>query len=529
MAPSIGRASTLLASGTLVSRVLGFAKSWLLIQAIGIHAGGDAYTTATIVPNSIYAVITQGLLNAILVPQIVRAAAHPDGGRGYINKLVTLGMTIFLGVTVVATVCSPWLMHAYGLHGEQAALATAFAYWSMPQIFFLGLYTLLGEVLNARESFGPFTWAPVFNNIVGIVMLGGFMLLFGGDPNSMRLLTHWSVGMVVLLAGGATLGIASQALVLFFFWRHVGLRYRPDFAWRGVNFAEAGRAAGWTFAMLMATQLAGLVETNVANSASGRNASVIVMTQSWAIFILPYSVIALSIVTAYYTRMANHARENDYRSFRSDLSAALRSIAVTIAICSAVLIVTAYPIARFFTSSYAQMGNVLIAYLVGLVPLCLLFVLQRSFYALGDTRTPFIFTCVQVAINVSGSLACLAVPIGFRAAAIALVVSFAGTAQTILAAVLLRRRLRHLGGRMILTSLAKHTIAAVVAAAVGFGTLIALGGTSDGFAVSDKIPALISAIAIGAVMLLVYLIGLAALRTPELRDAIGMLKARLAR
>jgi putative peptidoglycan lipid II flippase len=241
------------------------------------------------------------------------------------------------------------------------------------------------------------------------------------------------------------------------------------------------------------------VETNVANSASGRNASVIVMTQSWAIFILPYSVIALSIVTAYYTRMANHARENDYRSFRSDLSAALRSIAVTIAICSAVLIVTAYPIARFFTSSYAQMGNVLIAYLVGLVPLCLLFVLQRSFYALGDTRTPFIFTCVQVAINVSGSLACLAVPIGFRAAAIALVVSFAGT------------------------------IAAVVAAAVGFGTLIALGGTSDGFAVSDKIPALISAIAIGAVMLLVYLIGLAALRTPELRDAIGMLKARLAR
>jgi putative peptidoglycan lipid II flippase len=529
MAPSIGRASTLLASGTLVSRVLGFAKSWLLIQAIGIHAGGDAYATATIVPNSIYAIITQGLLNAILVPQIVRAAVHPDGGRGYINKLVTLGMTIFFGVTLVAIFFAPLLMQAYGLHGEKAALATAFAYWSMPQIFFLGLYTLLGEVLNARESFGPFTWAPVFNNIVGIVMLGGFMVLFGADPNNLRPLAHWTPGMVALLAGGATLGIAAQAVVLFFFWKHVSLRFRPDFRWRGVNFAEAGRAAGWTFAMLMATQLAGLVETNVANSASGQNASVFAMTQSWAIVILPYSVIALSIVTAYYTRMANHASKQDFSSFRIDLSAALRIIAVTIAICSAVLIVAAYPIARFFTSAYTQMGNVLIAYLVGLVPLCLLFVLQRSFYALGDTRTPFLFTSVQVAINVAGSLSCLAVPIEFRAAAIALVVSLAGTVQAVLAAVLLRRRLRHIGGRMILTSLAKHTVGAILAGVAGFVVLAALGGTAGGFAVSDRLPALLSALVIGVVMLVVYVGALGVLRTPELRDAVGMLRVRLRR
>lgn len=84
---SVGRASAVLASGTLVSRLLGFAKAWLLVQAIGVVSlAANAYGTATYIPNSLYAIIAQGVLNAILVPQIVRASVNPDGGRAYINK-----------------------------------------------------------------------------------------------------------------------------------------------------------------------------------------------------------------------------------------------------------------------------------------------------------------------------------------------------------------------------------------------------------------------------------------------------------
>ena len=98
---SIGRASAMLASGTMVSRVLGFARSWILIQAVGATAvGANAYSTATVVPNSIYAIISQGILSAILVPQIVRASVNKDGGRAYINKLVTLGMLMALNRSV---------------------------------------------------------------------------------------------------------------------------------------------------------------------------------------------------------------------------------------------------------------------------------------------------------------------------------------------------------------------------------------------------------------------------------------------
>ncbi|QDZ15526.1 hypothetical protein FPZ11_12825 [Humibacter ginsenosidimutans] len=527
---SVGRASAMLASGTMVSRVLGFVRTWVLLQAIGAIAdGANAYSTATQVPNSIYAIIAQGILSAILVPQIVRASVHADGGKAYINKLVTLGILIFFAVATVATLLSPWLAVLFGARGAFAQLVTAFAYWSLPQIFFLGLYTLLGEVLNARKSFGPFTWAPALNNVVSIVMLIVFIVAFGGDPGSHRPIDAWTPGMIAVLGGGATLGIAVQALVLFFFWRRVGLTFRFDFHWRGVDLGSAGKAAGWTFAMLIGTQVAGLIETNVANTVATLNvASVTAMATAWLIFMLPHSIVAVSIVTAYYTRMAEHARAADHASFRSDFSTATRTISLLICFFSVAIIVAAYPISVVFTTaSYVQLGNVLIGYAVGLVPFCILFVIQRAFYALGDTRTPFMFTLVQIAIAIAGVLLCLLIVPEYRAMGIALVVSGAGTVQAVVAAFLLRRKLRRLDGRRILGGLWRFLASAVVAGGAGLLVVWLLGGYSDGFAVQGKLTAIVSIAVIGVVMLAVYAGMLRVLRTQEFGAAWAMVQGRI--
>lgn len=526
----IGRASALLASGTFVSRILGFVKAWLLVQAIGaLSFASAAYATATLVPNTVYAIIAQGVLNAVLVPQIVRASVNADGGRAYINKLVTLGIVVFAAVAVIATLLSPALIALFGLRGEKAALGTAFAYWSLPQIFFLGLYTLLGEVLNARNSFGPFTWAPVVNNVVAIVLLAAFIFAFGSDPLGTR--PHdWSAGMIALLAGGATLGIAAQALILFLFWRRVGLRFRFDFRWRGVNLGHAGRAAGWTFAMLIATQIAGIVETNVANSAPAGNAGLFAMNNAWLIFMLPHGIIAVSIVTAFYTRMAEHAHRGSAADFRGDFSSAARSIMFLIVFSSAGLIVLAFPIARVFTPDYAAMGGVLIAYLVGLVPFSLVFMAQRAFYSLGDTRTPFLFTLAQVVIVIAGVLACLSVPDSLRAAAIALVVSFGSFVQAVIAFALLRRRTGGVDGRRILSGLWRFLLAALAAMIAGAGFLVILGGVGQGaFPVSGILGAIVSSAVVGVVMLVVYVGFLALLRSSDLEAGLAGLLDRVGR
>ena len=487
-------------------------------------AGADAFAVANGLPNTVYVIVAGGVLSAVLVPQIVRAEAHADGGSAYINKLLTVALVILAVATVLATVLAPLLTLLYGatLPRETLELAIAFAWWCLPQIFFYGLYTLLGEVLNARRSFGPFTWVPVLNNVVAIAGLLVFATLFGVDPDGTRAADAWTPAMVAVLAGSATAGIAAQALILFWFWRRIGLRYRPDFAWRGVGLGTAGRMAGWTFGMLLLTTFAGIVQTQVLGTASGQNASVAAVDYAWLIFMLPHSVITVSIATAYFTRMSEHAAGDDLGRVRDDVSSAIRGITLIINLAAAVLLVIAYPFAAIFeTGSYADtaaLGNVVIAFTLGLVPFSVLFVVQRTFYALGDTRTPFRFTLFQVVVFTAGAFACLALPKDLLAAGIALVTTIACTAQLIVASWLLRRRLGTLDGGRIALGFARSFGALVLPLAAGIGLLVLLGGTvQGGFAVSGIIGAIVSMAVIGVAMSILYFAGLWLLRSPELR------------
>ena len=290
--PGVGRSSVLLASGTIVSRVLGFISGVVLAQTLGVTgSAANTFALANQLPNNIYAIIAGGLLSAVFVPAIVRAGLHDDGGQRFVNRLVTIGIMLFVLAGIIATLAAPLLVSLYasfgqsssgGFSSEDLALATAFAYWCLPQVLFYALYSLFGEVLNARGVFGPFTWAPALNNIVAIGGLVAFSIVFGSTAghNSTQ---HWSPGMIALIGGSATLGVAVQAFMLCFFWRRAGLSYRPDFHWRGVGLGTAGKAAAWTFGMILVTQLAGIVQTNVASIAAGadsNNASVFSLTRT---------------------------------------------------------------------------------------------------------------------------------------------------------------------------------------------------------------------------------------------------------
>lgn len=525
----IGRASALLASGTIVSRILGFLRTILLTVVIGnIGFVADAYNQATYVPNSIYALIGGGLLTAVLVPQIVRASTGEDRGQAYVNKLVTIAVLAFAVVTVVVTAAAPLLMPLFVANRTELPIAIAFAYWSLPQLFFLGLYSVLGEVLNARRSFGPYTWAPVLNNVVAIAVLGLFVALFGlVDSRSPQ---PFSPGMTALLAGGATVGIAAQALVLTLAWRRAGLTYRPDFQWRGVNLSATGKAAGWTFGMLALTQIAGLIETRVASGASGQDASVAVMAAAWLIFMLPHSIITVSLVTVFYPRMSEHAAAGDTAALRDDVGQALRIVLLVLVLANAALFAAAAPFSAVFSRSSAGAGAmalVLLAYLVGLLPFTALFVIQRCFYALADTRTPFRFTLVQLVFVVTGTLLCTLLPHRFTAAGIALVVSLGAAVQLAVAAALLKRRIGSLGGPALLGSLGRYLVAAIPALAAGLGVLTLTGGFDGGWSVDGRAGGLAATVLIGLVVAGVYGGALAALRAPELGAAARILTARI--
>ncbi len=105
----LARSSLLMALGTVVSRATGLIRQVLQAAALGTGLLASTYNTANTVPTSLYTLLIGGALNAVLVPQLVRArATQPDGGRAYEQRLVTLVLCV-LGV---GTALAVWAARA---------------------------------------------------------------------------------------------------------------------------------------------------------------------------------------------------------------------------------------------------------------------------------------------------------------------------------------------------------------------------------------------------------------------------------
>jgi putative peptidoglycan lipid II flippase len=193
--------------------------------------------------------------------------------------------------------------------------------------------------------------------------------------------------------------------------------------------------------------------------------------------------------------------------------------------------VVAYPFARFFEDKYDNViatGNVILAYLPGLVLYSALFVIQRVFYALDDTRTTFFMQCAYSVVYIAGALACAALPAQWIGVGLALVTAFSGTVQAVIAIILVRRRLGGMDGALVLRRHAQYFGLALISGAAGIGVLALLGGLSPhSFVLSGRLQALASIALIGAAMAAVYTGLLLLVRNPELTSVAGMLRARL--
>lgn len=526
MATALQRASAIMASGTMVSRILGFVKTMLLAYAIGGSAtlSGDAFANGNQLPNTIYMALAGGMLNAVLVPQIVKAAQNRDGGAAYINKVLTLVSTVLVIITSIVMLAAPAVVWVFTMAWEpdQRALAIAFAYWCLPQIIFYGWYTMLGEVLNAKKVFGPFTWSPALANVVAIIGTVVFIIMFGADPDGHRPVTDWSPTAIGLLAGSATLGVIVQALILIVPWRKAGLRFRLDFKWRGVGLGKTGKLASWGLASVTVLQLGGIVTSNIINAASGGGPAMFAMTIAWLVFMLPHSVIAVSMMTAYFTQLSEFGQRGDMNGFRDTFSRASRQILMLMLFASAALFVSAYYIARVLlfgasADQVASFGALLQAYSLGLAAYSMMFVVQRAFYAISDARTPFLFMSGQLV-----ALILLTIPVGLFfpkdliSFSYAVIWSLTTIVQAIVAFGMLSRKLGPMGGRELIVSGIRYFIGIVPAGVLGVIALAILSvmrPASSGF--GDVLFSIVSAVVVTGIMGAIFFGVLLLIKAPE--------------
>ena len=537
---NIGRSSFILASGTAVSRVLGFVKTILLTMTIG-QTGSLAATSfgiANTLPNNIYALIGAGAVNAVLVPLIVRQLRTRDGGEAYISKLLTLCVTAFFIFTVIITLAAPglvWInadMSEEGLDPAAFELAVALAYWCLPQIFFYAIYTLLGEIYNARGQFGPYTWAPVVNNVVTIAGLALFLVLFGGwevnrDP------TVWGLDRIAAMGLVSTGGVVAQAVVLMLFFRKTGMRFRFDFRWRGVGLRSAGVKASWLLGVVVISQIIAVVQTRVATLGSADGASLLTMYNAWYVFQLPHSIIAVSIAIVFFTQMSNHAADNDIPKLRHDTSMALRAIGMLTTFSAVVLIVVALPLARPFEHGVFDnaviMATLITANALHLVAFSGQYVLERVSYALEDTRTPFMARLAFLPVSLLALWAASLFPSEYIILAVVSFIALQNTVYAALWLIIVRRKIGAFGIRRVALRHLVYIGLAIPAGAAGAGVVWLLGGYTDGWAHVGVFPAAVTCAIAGVVMLAIYFGALLLFRDPDLRLVTDKLLSRFRR
>lgn len=528
----LARSSLLMALGTVVSRATGLVRQVLQAAALGTGLLASTYNTANTVPTSLYTLLIGGALNAVLVPQLVRArATQSDGGRAYEQRLVTLVLCV-LGVgTALAVWAAPEIVGLYmrdtpDSH-EAFRLTVVFARFLLSQIFFYGLFSILGQVLNAREKFGAMMWTPVLNNVV---LIGMFCVYLGlmTVPDRVEDITTTQVR---LLGIGTTAGIALQALALIPFVRAAGFRFRPRFDWLGTGLGRSIHAAKWTLLFVLANQVALTVVTNYANAADQElpqaGAGYSAYTYAQTIWLLPQSIVTVSLVTALLPRMSRAAADGRIPDLRADLSRALRITGLVIVPAGFLFLALGPQISTLLfahgaadTASAQPLGHMLQAFGLGLVPFSAQYLLLRGFYAFEDTRTPFFMAAWIALVNIALATGChVLLPARWAVTGMAAAYTLSYLAGLAITARLLRRKL---GGRIddgsLRSTYAKLLCAASVAAGVGWAAARACAASTD----TGTWPTAIT-LAVGAVaMALVYLVLARLMNISELRRLPGL-------
>jgi len=526
--------SAVMAIGSLVSRGTGFVRNLMVGAALG-NLVGNVFTTAQFLPNQVYEFLLGGVLTSVLIPVLVRRRKNdPDRGEAYAQRLLTLAVIALATAALIAMASAPVLtaLYASGKDADYTDLVTKLSYLMLPMLFFTGLSALIAAVLNTRGHFAAPMWAPILNNLVVIGAFGLYILVYGARalrPDQM------DAGRILLVGGGALLGVAVQAAGLLPALRKVGFRWKLRFDFRKLGLRELAKLGGWMFCYVAVNQLGLFVVVNLLTRAAGEDsAGLLIYNNVFLLLMMAHGIIAVSVITALMPRISAAAADGRFRDFTADLSRGTRTVTAVlapIAVCYAVLAgpisVVVFRYGAFTGDNAVATSTVLLVAAVGLVPFAISQLFTFAFYALPDTRTPALINIPVVILRVLVQVGLyLAFSATFAAAGMMLGNAISYVAAAVVSVVLLRPRVGRIGLGQIMGTLGRVVVAALGATVVGLLVVKLLPGDSANL----SWPAAAVQLAIGGAVIGTSYLGLAVvLKITEITEVLGMVRRRLTR
>ena len=537
---SLLSSSAVMAAGTVVSRLSGFVRGALLAAALGLGLHAELFNIANTLPNMIYILVAGGVFNAVLVPQLVRAMKNdPDGGDAYANRVITLAALFLAGVTAVLVIAAPLVMRGFLSaryfepdYAEQLDSVIAFARYCLPQVFLYGMFVLVGQVLNARRVFGPMMWAPIANNVIVVLVLLGYLGIYGPAAGD-ELSGGYTAGQEALLGLGSTLGIAVQLLVLVPWLRRAGFIYKPRFDFRGAGLGHTFRLGFWTVLFVIVNQVAYTVVVRLASDGAATGGTgYTVYSFAFVTIMVPHSIVTVSLATAMLPRLSQHAADDDLPGVATSVASTLRQALALIVPVAVLLPLISQDAARLVwghgaaADTYDTVGVAIALFAPGLVLFTSHYLLLRGFYALERTRTVFWVQCVIAATNITLALV-LTGGTGPEDTAAGLVLAYGGAylVGVVGSYLLLRHVLGGLDTPLLVRFLVRLVIAVGLAAVVGY----AVRAGVDAVLAPGDVQAIVSLALVTLSGAVVYLLVSRMLRIAEVNAVVGLVTSRLGR
>lgn len=452
------------ASGTLMSRVLGFAREMLMASALGTGPVADAFNAAFQFPNTFRRLFAEGAFNTAFVPLFAKEieANGMDGARRFSEEVFGVLFTVLTAVTIVMELAMPLLVSTVIAPGftdepEKFDLTVRLAVIMFPYLMCMSLGAMMSGMLNSLRRYFAAAVAPVFLNIILIGVLA-FAWYRGADALVVGNLLAWGV----LAAGIVQLAIVWLAV------RHAG----ASVGFRRPRFTPNVRRLLW-LALPAAitggiTQINQLIGTAIA---SGQNAAVSSLAYADRIYQLPLGVVGIAVAIVLLPELARALKAGNMAEAANLQN---RSVEFTLFMtlpAAAALLVMSEPIVRVLyergafaaTNSTPTVSAALAIFGLGLPAFVLIKAFTPGYFAREDTRTPMIFAAISVLVNVSTALTLFPT---MGAAGIATASAIAGWVNAaLLFGVLIRRG--HWGrDAALLTRIPRLVIAAAVMAGV---------------------------------------------------------------
>lgn len=431
---TIFRATVLIASLSLLSKLLGFLRDVVIAGKFGAGSLTDAYLFALTVPNSLFFIIS-GALAAVAVPVFVDFAVKgkKEDAWQVFNTVFNIVTPLFIFIAVVGVVYAPNIINLISItttQKEMAETAVELTRIMFPLLLFAGWASLFTGLLNANNVFGIPALSTSVNNIIIIlatVTLGRYYGIHG-------------------VAAGTVLAMSAMALVQTPALYRAGYRYKPvlDLGHPGVKQvfllllpALLGTTVNQGYILIERILASGMQEGTIA-----------VLNLANKLVQMPISLVVVALTTAAFPVISRMAATAAQEEFSISLNKLLRVLLLIMLPVSVSLMILSQPVAdllfkwgKFSEESVDLTAVALLFYSVGLTGQAANIMLAKAFYAWQDTKTPVIITAVTVLVNLCLSLFLIRF---LQHGGLALANSLASLTGMVLFMILLKRRVKSL-------------------------------------------------------------------------------------